>query len=281
MKIELEQIKSGDKSFHLMFNPKLSDLFFWHFHPEYELVYIEAEQGKRHVGDHISHFIGADLVLIGSNIPHLNFDHGIQTPYRKVVLHLDKDFVTNILLKTSELKHLNGLFEDAKNAVSFTQIEKKEIGRRLFKLEQLSPVERYIEIIKILNDLSDFTEKQLLHNKPFTHLINHTDESRIRSIYTYIDAHFQEKIALEDIAEAHHFSKEGFSRYFKKRTGSTFTDFVNRYRISQAKLMLENNTSIADTCFTCGFESLSYFTRVFKKITGENPGEFTRRLNRK
>ncbi|KPM48114.1 helix-turn-helix domain-containing protein [Jiulongibacter sediminis] len=278
MKIELEQIKSEDKSFQLMFNPRLSDLFYWHFHPELELVYIEAERGKRHVGDHISHFSGSDLVLIGSNIPHLNFDHGIKTEYRKVVLHLDKDFVSEQLLKTPELKHLGSLFEKAKYGIALGSKEKKEIGQRLFDLENLHSFNRYIEILKILSDLSQFTESELLHDEPYTRLINQNDENRIRSIYTFIDTHFQEKISLEEIAEAHHFSREGFSRYFKKRTGSTFTDFVNRYRVSQAKLMLENNHSISDACFNCGFESLSYFTRVFKKVSGENPGEFVRKL---
>ncbi len=278
MKIVLEQIKDSDESFSLMFNPRLSDLFYWHFHPELELVYIQADRGKRHVGDHISYFSGSDLVLIGSNIPHLNFDHGIKTDYRKVVLHLDKDFVYEKLLKTSELRHLHSLFSLARNGLAFGGERTNEIGERLFNLENLSSFDRYIEILRILNELSQFTETELLHRQPFTFLINEADESRIRSIYAFIDSHFHEKISLEEIAEAHHFSREGFCRYFKKRTGSTFTDFVNRYRVSQAKLLLESEHSVSEACFSCGFESVSYFTRVFKRITGENPGQFTRKL---
>ena len=75
MKIQLEAISSKDSSFSLMFNPRLSDLFYWHFHPEYELVYIEASEGTRHIGDHISTYEKSDLTLICSNIPHLNFDY--------------------------------------------------------------------------------------------------------------------------------------------------------------------------------------------------------------
>ena len=100
MKIQLETITNQDKSFSMMFNPRLSDLFYWHFHPEYELVYIEAASGTRHIGEHISTYEKNDLVLIGSNIPHLNFDYGIKTTYRKVVVHLKKDFIEN---------HISGL----------------------------------------------------------------------------------------------------------------------------------------------------------------------------
>ncbi|MEO5582557.1 MAG: AraC family transcriptional regulator, partial [Saprospiraceae bacterium] len=78
MKIKLEAIKpDAESSFHIMVNPRFNDFFFWHFHPEIELTYIEGASGNRHVGEHISKYTGSDLVLIGSNIPHLNFDYGV------------------------------------------------------------------------------------------------------------------------------------------------------------------------------------------------------------
>jgi hypothetical protein len=89
MKTELERIVANENSsLRLMVNPNLSDFFFWHFHPEYELVFIDGANGTRHVGKHVSKFEGSDLVFIGSNIPHLNFDYGIKTPYEKIVVHL-------------------------------------------------------------------------------------------------------------------------------------------------------------------------------------------------
>jgi len=84
MKIKLETFNSDSKSpFRLLHNPRLNNLFYWHFHPEYELVYIEGASAARHVGDHISTYQDSDLVFIGSNIPHLNFDYGVQTDYYK------------------------------------------------------------------------------------------------------------------------------------------------------------------------------------------------------
>ena len=78
MKTELEHINpEAGGSISLMVNPDLSDFFFWHFHPEFEVVFIEGADGNRHVGNHFSRFEESDLVLIGSSIPHLNFDYGI------------------------------------------------------------------------------------------------------------------------------------------------------------------------------------------------------------
>ena len=125
MKVQLETIVSQlGQSFSLMFNPRLSDLFYWHFHPEYELVYIEAESGPRHVGAHASRYAGSDLVLIGSDIPHLNFDYGLQGDYRKVVVHLKKDLVERQWGGMPELEPLHLLFRKNHSLASVCSIWK-------------------------------------------------------------------------------------------------------------------------------------------------------------
>lgn len=57
----------------------------------------------------------------------------------------------------------------------------------------------------------------------------------------------------------------------------TFTDFVNQYRLTVAKTLLLQNKTISEACYEVGFESLSYFNKLFKKISGENPSEFKKR----
>jgi AraC-like DNA-binding protein len=72
-------------------------------------------------------------------------------------------------------------------------------------------------------------------------------------------------------------SIEAFCRYFKKTTHQTFTQFLNSYRISQSKRHLIAGKSIGNACYASGFESLSYYHRVFKKITKESPSDFKKR----
>ena len=121
MKIALEKISPSNinSSFSWLINPKLNDFFYWHFHPEYELVFIEAPEGTRHVGEHISRFAESDLVLIGSNIPHLNFDYGIKTDYTKTVLHIQFHFLENAFENTPELKAIEMLLEQSKLGIAF------------------------------------------------------------------------------------------------------------------------------------------------------------------
>lgn len=277
MKIKLETINSQEKSFSMMFNPRLSDLFYWHFHPEFELVYIEAATGTRHVGEHISTYEESDLVLIGSNIPHLNFDYGIKTAYRKVVVHLKKEFIDNHIIKIPELSRIIQLFERSKHGLAFSGAIKKQIGDKLFEFEQLNPFQQYIQLLEVLQLLANIPNMELLHEQPYNNKFSERDQGRLRAIYAFVDKNYHQKIALSEVAKISNMTKEAFCRYFKKVSNYTFIEFLNRYRISQSKLILMSGKSVSDACYQSGFESLSYFNRTFKKITTENPRDFRKR----
>lgn len=278
MKIQLEQINpDAQSSFRLLHNPRLNDLFYWHFHPEYELVYIEGANGTRHVGDHISQYEHSDLVLIGSNIPHLNFDYGLQTEYNKEVLHVSSAFKNKIFTEIPELSNVFELFEKSQHGIAFTGSTKVNIGLRLKKLHVLEPFSQFLEVLYIFSILATSVEYILLHDYPIINKYSQKQQDRLKNIYSFIDENYQRKIELKEVAALCNLSKEAFCRYFKGATGSPFTSFLNQYRISQAKRLLLKGKNISETCYECGYESLSYFNRIFKKITSENPSDFKKR----
>lgn len=277
MKIQLETITSEDKSFSLMFNPRLSDLFYWHFHPEYELVYIEAAKGTRHIGEHISTYKESDLVFIGSNIPHLNFDYGVKTEYQKVVVHLKKDFIETHFHGVPELSLITQLFEKSKYGLAFSGEVKKLIGEKLFHFEHLNDFQRYTQMLEVLQILANISNPELLHNQPYNNKVSEREQGRLRTIYAFVDKNYHKKISLNEIAVISNMSKEAFCRYFKKVSNYTFIEFLNRYRISQSKRILMSGESVSNACYQSGFESLSYFNRTFKKVTNENPRDFRKK----
>ena len=278
MKIQLETIDTASKSpFRLLHDPKLNHLFYWHFHPEFELVYIEGASATRHVGNHISQFTDSDLVLIGSNIPHLNFDYGVTTTYRKEVLHLKPSFKETFVSQLPELQSIEHLIELSKYGLAFSGTTKKVVGELLKELHLLAPFEFFMQTMTILKTLAHSSEFELLHTKPYVNRYSKKEQERIRKIYALVDERYQNKITVEEVAELCNLTKPAFCRYFKKATGSTFINFLNQYRISQAKRLLLAGKNISETCYECGFESLSYFNRTFKKVTEENPSEFKKR----
>lgn len=276
--VQRESLTNADRSFSMMFNPRLSDLFYWHFHPEYELVYIECASGPRHIGEHISTYVESDLVLIGSNIPHLNFDYGVKTDYRKVVVHINKEFIENHFQGIQELSPIDQLFEKSKCGLAFGGSIKKEIGDRLFELEGMNPFQQYVELIEIFGLLSEDQDVEYLHDQPVQNSVSDREQGRLRSIYSFVNNNYHKKIELSEIAGISNMTKEAFCRYFKKASNYTFIEFLNRYRISQSKRILMSGMSVSDTCYQTGFESLSYFNRTFKKVANENPKDFRKRF---
>ena len=274
MKLIFENIRPDADSSFRIFSPKLNDFFFWHYHPEYEIVYIEGADGTRHIGEHIARFEQSDLVFIGPYIPHLNFDYGIKTPYQKVVIQMREDFLTKAFALVPELAQVKDLFEKAKMGLYFTGETKEKIGKRLQKLQEMPHFEQLIEMLTIFQELANSPDLVVLNAKPIEGQYKLKEQQRLKIVYAYIEEHYKEKIDIPQMAELTHLTHAGFCRYFKKMTLMTFTEFVNQYRVNQAKTLLLLDKTVSEVCFDCGFESLSYFNRIFKKITGDNPMAF-------
>jgi len=97
---------------------------------------------------------------------------------------------------------------------------------------------------------------------------------RVVQAKLYIDAHYAEKIDLDNIAEEAHFSKFHFMRLFKSAYGKTPHHYLTQVRIDRARLLLMGHTSISEVAFAVGFDSVTSFTGLFKKITGMPPSIF-------
>jgi AraC-like DNA-binding protein len=94
---------------------------------------------------------------------------------------------------------------------------------------------------------------------------------RIVQAKLFIDSSFADNINLDDIADESFFSKFHFMRLFKTTYGKTPHQYLTWVRIEEAKLLLQTSIPIAQVCFSVGFDSVSSFTGLFKRITGMTP----------
>jgi AraC-like DNA-binding protein len=275
MKLNLEQIlPDNDSSFRFLLTPKLNEVFYWHFHPEIELVYVEADKGIRHIGEHISTYEGCDLALIGSYIPHLNFDYGVKATVETVVIQFPETYFESGLIRIPELKKVVDLMERAKTGLAFTGETKRIAGVRLKKLQHLDRFHQFMELMSIFQFLAASDEYVALEVRPISSQTILKQQERMHRIHQFVESNFQKPIDTQQIADEVNLSLPAFCRYFKKTTKLTYTDFVNQYRVQYAKKLLIQDKNVTETCFDSGFESLSYFNRIFKKWTGESPSIF-------
>ena len=101
----------------------------------------------------------------------------------------------------------------------------------------------------------------------------HTDV--MHKVTAYIKAHYGEKLSLSDIAQQVYLSKSYLSKIFKEEMNCSITDYINSIRIEKSKLlMLDHTLSLVEVASIAGFDNQSYFTKVFRKMTGISPGKY-------
>jgi len=109
-----------------------------------------------------------------------------------------------------------------------------------------------------------------------------TSESpQVARAKVFITEHQSEDLSLSEVARAVNMSAFYFCKVFKQATGLTFTDFLARIRVEKVKnLLLDPHKRISEVAFSAGFQSLSQFNRVFRKIAGEAPTAYRERAHR-
>jgi len=275
MKVEYEKISpDSGSSFRLIHWKSENDRYFWHYHPEFEIVFVRKGSGKLHIGEHLKNYEEGELVFIGPNLPHTGFGYGVIGEHEEIVVQIRRDFLGEDFFQKPELQAITGLFERAKRGLSFVGKERKLVGQKLLKMLKMNHFERLIELLNILQYLANTTEYKILNTGDRNFDFSHKDEDRINQVYEFVEKNYKNEINMQEVADLTNLTIPSFCRYFKKITHITYTDFVNEYRINQACRLLHRNISITDACYGVGFNNISHFSKIFKQIKGKSPREY-------
>ncbi len=252
----------------------------WHYHPEFELIYIEKSEGTLIVGDCIDKFTDGDMIFLGSNVPHVmkNEDTYYQkNPNLSViarVVHFRKEILGNTLLDLPEFHRLKVFLKNSTRGYRIHGKTKLELASLLENLHRSKGSQRIILLLQILDILSHSEEISELASKAFAENFKKSSNPKLYKIYEYVSKNFQQKIDLDSAAKVANLSKTAFCRFIKAKTNKTFSEFLNEIRINYAKkLLTEGKLSMAQIAYECGFNSPSYFNKQFKNHTGKTPQE--------
>ena len=104
---------------------------------------------------------------------------------------------------------------------------------------------------------------------------NQKNLERLRGIMQYVEVHYTEEITQYEVAKRFYFTKEYFSRFFKKNTGMTFKEYVMHYRLKQAyDPIVYTERSILDIALDCGFADARGLINAFKRVYGDTPYQY-------
>lgn len=247
-----------------------------HFHPEYELNFIhQATDAERIIGDHKSLINEFELVLVGPNIYHgWNNGQCRSKKIHEITVQFHRDLIHESLLVRNMMKPIRDMLSNASRGILFSEKITRQIAPQLKELSQKNGMEAFIELISILHILS-LSESQRLLCSGGMNTSDFANSDRIKKVCGYIEQNFQEKIKVKAVAEMLNMTETTLSRLMKQRTGRSFVDFLNDYRIGFASRWLtETNQTIAEIAFRCGFYNISNFNRIFRKSKGCTPGQY-------
>lgn len=265
----------ADDLFIVLNHPNANFNYPIHYHSDYEINLVMDTAGTRIIGDSIEAFNSPDLVMIGPNLPHAWRGNIVEGNHVITIQFSDK-LLSFPILEKRLFGPIKQLLFNAQRGISFSDQTKEMMKEKIIQLTHMQGFYTVLEFFAILNELSVSPQKTLVSNLYDTSDIVRTSKSRrITKVCEYVEQNVIEPIRLSDVASLVNMSESAFSHFFKKKTNCTFIDYVTNLRIAKACQLLSDTTdTVAEICYTCGFNNQSNFIRIFKKKKGSTPNEY-------
>jgi AraC-like DNA-binding protein len=248
-----------------------------HYHDDMELnLIINAKGAKRIIGDHVGEIGNFELVLVGPNLQHGWFGNGFkENQIKEITIQFHKDFFDEKFLQKNQLNFIRNMLRKSVRGIQFSPESTSHLTDRIFGLQKKQGFDSVLELMSILHDLSISRDYRVLSDSCFNDSETFSYNSRrIEKVMEYIHSKFEKPITLAEAAKLTNMTESAFSRFFKLRTGITFIDCITEVRLGHASRMLIDTTkTIAEIAYSCGFNNISNFNRIFKKKKGCTPKE--------
>jgi len=248
-----------------------------HSHKNFELNYITSGVGRRIVGDNISGFEKGDLVLMGPNLPHcwevLDTENNEEPTC--IVTHFSENIIDSDFFKMPELEKVVDLLKLSNRGIRFKIEDDTKIRKILAGMSESEGLEYYIGLLKIFNLLIKIEDRDRLSNPINGSSIFSKNIEKVNKVYEYVFQNIQEGIKLEEASAVLNMAPSSFCRFFKKKTGNTFMEYVKNVRVGiAAKLLAETDKQITQICFESGYNNLANFNHYFKANMGKTPSDY-------
>jgi len=253
----------------------------WHFHPEYQLTLAIKSNGHRLVGDNIAPLHAGDLVLVGSNLPHVWQQDETQRHYRPavhaIIVRFLETFAGRDFLDIPEMEPVRRLLRRSARGLQVMGATRQIVAEQMRRLAEARGLDRINGLLSILSTLAQSKELKPIASPGFMPVLDRADQDRMQRVCNYINARLATEIERAQVAHEANLSEGAFSRFFKLRTGKTLPRYVNELRVGRAcRLLAEADGKITDIALECGFTNLANFNRRFHQIMGLPPSRYRR-----
>ena len=254
-----------------------------HCHEVFELNFVENAAGAtRTIGDSHETISNLDLVLMtGSKLVHV-WEQGTcpQHDIYEITIHIDPDIFFSPLMNKRAFVSIHRMIVRAQRGLAFPeaaiQILREDIVNLAHSNESFAAVVRLFNLLYRLSLVEDARE---LSSSSFVDAREEHEDERVRKTKAFIENNYMKDISLQELANMVCMAPESFSRFFRNKTGRTPNRYLIDYRLGvAARMLLTTQLPVSEIGFSCGFNTLSHFNRLFRESKGCTPSEFRERF---
>lgn len=253
----------------------------WHHHPEFQLGLMISGSGNRIVGDHVCPLEPGDLVLLGSDLPHVwQYERCADAaPVHAIVVHFKEDFLGAEFLAKPELSEVRRLLRRAAVGLQVHGRTRKQVGGLLRGMVAHEGFDRLLDLLLILHQLAGSKELEPICSPGYLNRPPEAETERMKRVCAYLHEHLDRGVSRAAAAARAALSPAAFSRFFKAQAGKTFQEFVNELRIGRAcRLLREGELNVTEIALTCGFSGAASFNRSFRRMKRTSPTDYRRKI---
>lgn len=255
----------------------------YHWHDEIEIAYIVSSHGRRVLGNHVSNFSPGDLVMIGSNLPHLHYNEPSEslspTWAHAQVIQFKIDFMGKRFFKLSEMEEIEAMLVSAQNGLKFFGETKKEAATYIPQILNSRGPKRLHTLIEMLGEMANGGEYKSLCANVHLDTLDSTKEILLQNIVLRVTQDFSRDSEIEHLAKIYETTPIKIDALFAKGLNIRYDDFLNRLRVSHScKLLRETKLTLQQISNQCGYLSSSQFIQHFKMLKKMTPTHFRKNV---
>ena len=257
-----------------------------HQHPEWQLTIILEGKGQLMVGDYMGRFEPGEVYLLSANVPHVfrsdeeYFQNSTDKKSVSNTVFFDFEALGKGIWEVEEFLDLRQWVSRIKGCYALTGDTKVKLAKEILGFGTKSGLEKILSALKMIQVIEQSKDMTQLNKLVPVRDYSELEGKRMGNVMAFILAESHRNVHLKEVADVANLSKEAFCRFFKDRTGKTFTRFVNELRIHKScHLLRETDFSISQIAYQCGFQNLSYFNRAFRKYIQNTPKSYRKQIH--
>lgn len=261
-----------------------------HWHPDYEFVLTKVGNAVHYIDGHPFTAHPGEMLVVNSESIHKvisDIEHYQPGETVAIVLHINYEYLLQMIPDLPNLYFINEtggrafqddpILDDLMTELS--QYADNGSKRPMpGKIPDEGAPDSYIflHIMSLVYEVVYRLSQNRLVSKEKAFPINSAKNlERLRGVMQYVEAHYSERLTQSFIAKKFHFTSEYFARFFKKNTGLTFIEYLNRYRVIMARdMLLSSDRNVMDIALDCGFSDARGLINVFRREYGMTPLQY-------